>query len=468
MNRFLPTVIPALALIGMAANGITEGAEPIRDRGLLNGHQDFVYSLAFSPDGKSLASGSADGTVKIWDFAAGKERATLSGHEKRAVRAIAYASDGNTLASGDSLGVIKLWNLSTGKETFALLGHLGPDNAPRPGPVNSLAFSPDGKLLVSASEDRTIKIWEAATGKELHTLSRYKDKPGDLPFTAVAFSPDGKTLASGVRLRDFPLPDMNRIVFWDVATAKERGGLIGHKGSLTALAYSPDGKILASCGNDDTYVKFWDAESTKMLAVLPGHIGKVTCIAFSADGKKLASGDFSGNLRLWTIPTGKELTVDGVRIGSIWSLAFCPDGKTLATGSYGEKSIRLWTLDGEKPTAAAPAKVVLRFDGLYQSKNAKYDWLRFYDDGTFIDATTAGGTPEQVAKWFDRKNESMTRGKYTINGAKVAFTIVTPRGNIEYEGVLTGERILLNYKSLITGNKGEEEYHFVKPEEKGK
>jgi WD40 repeat protein len=208
-----------------------------REQASLKGHTGKVFSITFSPDGKILASGAQDKTIKLWDLATNTEQATLQGHTQEAL-CVAFSPDGKTLASG-SFQELKLWDVQTGKERESLQGHTHL--------VNCVAFSPDGKTLASGGGEfdkpGELKLWDVQTGQEQASLKG----PGT-GFHGVAFSPDGKTLA---------LACGNTILLWDVKTKRERATLKGHTGTVYTVAYSPDGKTLAS-GSDDNRIKLWD------------------------------------------------------------------------------------------------------------------------------------------------------------------------------------------------------------------
>jgi WD40 repeat protein/tetratricopeptide (TPR) repeat protein len=290
----------------------------------LKGHQSTVNSVGFSPDGKRLASGSGDKTIKIWDVTTGKVLNTLKGHDWRSVIiSVGFSPDGKKLASGSYDKTIKIWDVTTGKLLNTLKGHEGS--------VNSVGFSPDGKKLASGSDDKTIKIWDVTTGKVLNTL-----KGHEYSVISVGFSPDGKQLASGSYEKT--------IKIWDVTTGKVLNTLKGHDwssvNSVNSVGFSPDGKKLAS-GSYDKTIKIWDVTTGKLLNTLKGHEGEVNSVGFSPDGKQLASGSDDKTIKIWDVTTGKLLNTLKGHESSVNSVGFSPDGKRLASGS-GDKTIKIW------------------------------------------------------------------------------------------------------------------------------
>ncbi|MCT7977949.1 nSTAND1 domain-containing NTPase, partial [Laspinema olomoucense] len=287
----------------------------------LGKHQDSVHSIAFSPEGKALASGSNDKTIKLWNVKTGEEIHTLTGHQA-GVWSIAFSPEGKALASGSNDKTIKLWNVETGEEIHTLTGHQDA--------VTSILFSPDGKILASESADKTIKLWNVKTGEEIHTLTGHQDL-----VWSIAFSPDGKTLASGSGDKTIKL--------WNVETGEEIRTLTGHQGGVWVIAFNPDGQTLASGSNDKT-IKLWNVKTGEEIHTLTGHQNLVWSIAFSPDGKTLASGSGDKTIKLWNVETGEEIhTLTGHQDG-VWSIAFSPDRKTLASGS-GDKTIKLWNVE---------------------------------------------------------------------------------------------------------------------------
>src|SRR5262249_41630168 len=212
------------------------------------------YSVAFSPDTRTLASGSYDGTVKLWEVATGRERGTLKGHEG-AVYSVAFAPDGHTIASGSFDATVRLWNLKTSTLSATLRGHTGF--------VWSVAFAPNGKRLASGSG-----IW--------------REKPG-----GKSGSEDGYGEGD--------------VKVWDLSTRKHTFSQTFSTGRVLSVALAADGRTLAVCGPDAT-VRLWDSATGKPHATLKGHTAKVCGVAFAASGKMLASGSKDTTIRLWEVP----------------------------------------------------------------------------------------------------------------------------------------------------------------------
>ena len=289
----------------------------------LTGHTADVSSIAFSPDGATLASGSGDTTVRVWDVATGDTRNTLTGHTD-SVRSVVFSPDGATLASGSGDTTIRLWDVATGDTHHTLTGHTGR--------VSNVAFSPDGATLASGSGDSTLRLWDVVTGDTLNTLTGHTED-----VTSLAFSPDGRTLASESRDGTLRL--------WDVVTGDTLNTLTGHTGGVRGIAFSPDGSTLASRG--DT-LQVWDVATGEMLNTLTGHTGEVYGVAFSPDGRTLASASWDKTVRLWDATTGEMLnTLTGHRHW-VYGVAFSADGRTLASGSY-DNTIRLWDVATGEP-----------------------------------------------------------------------------------------------------------------------
>ena len=292
----------------------------------ITGHSGYVTSVAISPDGQTLVSGSNDKTIKIWQLSTGQELRTLTGHSGW-ISSLAISPDGQTLVSGSWDKTIKIWQLSTGQELRTLTGHSAH--------VGSVAISPDGQTLVSGSGDNTIKIWELSTGRELRTLTGH---PGYV--NSVAISPDGQKLVSGSSSGSWD----NTIKIWELSTGQELR--TGDSDYVTSVAISPDGQTLVS-GYWDKMIKIWELSTGRELRTLTGHSASVSSLAISPDGQTLVSGsgsDEGGTIKIWQLSTGQLLCTLTGHSGYVTSVAISPDGQTLVSGSY-DHTIKIWRVE---------------------------------------------------------------------------------------------------------------------------
>jgi hypothetical protein len=260
---------------------VSDGA-PLRTQ---EGHKGAVLSVTFSPDGAMMASGSADDKVGLWDASYGALR-MLKGHTSD-VYSVAFSPDGKLLASGSGDNTIRLWSVPDGSPLQSLKGHTGD--------VKSVAFSPDGSMVASGSNDKTVRVWQVSDGKLLHTLEGHTSN-----VEAVAFSPDGVTLASGGWSEPARL--------WNLADGSVRmlGKPVSVWTHILDVGFSPDGTILA-VGSSNNRVLLWQVADGSLLRTLAGHKGDVNGVAFSPDGNTLASASSDGRVRLWDVSTGTSL-----------------------------------------------------------------------------------------------------------------------------------------------------------------
>jgi WD40 repeat protein/serine/threonine protein kinase len=303
----------------------------------LGGHEGPVHWLAFSPDGRWLASAGDDRVVKVWDMATGQARFTLRGLSQP-IWSVAFSPDGRQLASagceydadGRPLpGEVKVWDLAKAEAILTLQGA----NAP----VLGVAFSPDGKRLAGATaggQDTEhqaapgqVMVWELATAKVVLTLQGSSE-----PVLSVAFSRDGRWLASG--------SGDTTIRVWDTQTGANVLSLRGHTAPVLGVAFSPDGRRLSSAGWDHT-VRIWDRLQGKEIATLRGHVAGVAGVAFSPDGRQLASGSWDQTVKIWDADTGRQKASLRGHNGLVACVAFSPDRWRLAsTGA--DRTVKVW------------------------------------------------------------------------------------------------------------------------------
>ena len=296
-----------------------------------------IRTVAFSPDGRTLVSGSeraiADrlgGEIALWDPQERALKQTLPGMYSGDVVALAFSPDGKTLAaaSGGPMepGVVKLWDMSNQLVRQTLRG--------RRGYVNAVAFAPDGKTLASGGQDGTVRLWDPETGALKQAFSERSE------VCAVAFSPNGKTLAVGRGGPNASTP--GSLLLRDIATGSLLWRQTAHSTSVLSVAFSPDGRTVASSGNDNA-VRLWDAHTGAVKRTLEGHGFWISAVAFSRDGNTLASGGSDNTVGLWDVRTGALKRPLTGHSGEVNALAFAPDGRTLASGSK-DGTIKLWSV----------------------------------------------------------------------------------------------------------------------------
>jgi len=339
----------------------------------------YVTSVAFSPNGRQVLTGSWDGTARVWDAATGKELRQFEGHTGW-VLSVAFSPDGRQVLTGSgnpfertSDNTARLWDAATGQELRRFEGHTDP--------VTSVAFSPDGRQVLTGSGDKTARLWDAATGKELRRFEGHTDW-----VVSVAFSPDGRQVLTGSGfLGIFGESRDNTARLWDVTTGQEFRRFEGHTEAVWSVAFSPDGRQVLT-GSGDKTARLWDAATGKELRRFEGHTEAVWSVAFSPDGRQVLTGSWDKTARLWDVATGQELRRFEGHSAAVWPVVFSPDGRQVLTGAghfvgvAPDNTARLWDV--------ATGQELRRFEGHTDMVSS----VAFRPDGRHILTGSQDGT----------------------------------------------------------------------------
>jgi WD40 repeat protein len=318
-------------------------------------HQNWVQSVAFSPDGRHLLSGSGeppgadqavrDYTVRLWDLEAGRELRCLAGHADQ-VTCVAFFPDGRRCLSAGHDHVLRVWDLETGRELRRLAGHTDR--------VKSVAIAADGRLALSGGCDSMLRLWDLEHGREVHRFRKHKHW-----VMSVALSPDGRLAVSGgydhtVRLwevasgRELRTGGLGRLTA--LVTRREHHRFEGHRSTVDSVAFSPNGRQVLSAGMDKV-MRLWDVATGTEVRKFAGHAAGVTSATFSPDGGRIVSSSLDETVRVWSADTGEELACFRGHAGEVMSVAVSPGGRTAASGGV-DRTVRVWRLP---PNPTGPA-----------------------------------------------------------------------------------------------------------------
>lgn len=366
----------------------------IQECNRLEGHTSWVNSITFRPDGKMIASASADNTVRLWRKN-GELHRTLNGHSNR-VNGVSFSRDGKMIASASDDKTVKLWNLN-GEELKTLQGHESS--------VTSVSFSPDGEMIASASDDETVKLWNL-DGDKLKTLEGHEDRVKD-----ISFSPDGKTIASASWDNTVKLWNREGRLLKTLAEKKDQ--FTTHTDKITTVRFSPDGNTIASASWDKT-VKLWDREGNFLYKLQ--HEDIVTDLSFGIDGNTLASVSYDGTVKLWDLDqvnsdSDSEPEPETLDIKDVVSISFSPDNKTIALAGT-DNTIRLWSLEGFKSKTL--------------QHEASVNSVSFSPDGKMLASGSDDKTvklwnqDEEEVKILDSHNSSVVSVRFSPDGKIIA------------------------------------------------
>jgi len=455
------------AMLGLFVGVAAAYAEDVVFEPILTftGHTSGVISVAFSPDGIMVLTGSYDKTARLWNAATGEHIRTFSG-DTWGVWSAVFSPDGTKVLTGSSDDTAKLWNASTGSVIRTLTGHTAT--------VYSVAYSPDGTTVLTGSQDKTARLWNAATGEHIRTFSGHTQG-----VNSVAFSPDGTTVLTGSQDKTARL--------WNAATGEHIRTFSGHANWVYSAVFSPDGtKVLT--GSGDNTAKLWDAATGGLLRTFNGHTYVVFSVAFSPDGMMVLTGSGDGTARLWNAATGSVIRTFTGHSSWVRSVAFSPDGTKVLTGSD-DDTAKLWDAGPKLFVRSTPIRgvsiagdvagdtdfskifsepnqsVTLTAPSLALSGAVRYDFVRWEIDG---EQQPQGQTSVQftVGDWFRTATAVYEIRTHTLTVASQPFAgldiMGDDPGNTPYCATRTDqEAVHLALDSPLNMMQGGNSYNFV-------
>ena len=320
------------------------------------GHSNWLYFVAYSPDGRRIVTSSSDKTARIWDAVTGQQLLVLSGHTEM-VSSAGFSPDGQKVVTSSADKTARIWDATSGQQLRVLTGH-----GDR---VTSAAFSPDGRRILTASRDKTVRVWDAASLQQLLVLSGHTAS-----IATAVYSLDGRRIVSA------SLDKTARV--WDAVTGHQLTVLSGHTALVGSAAFSPDGERVVTASFDRT-ARIWDAATGRQLLVLSGHPDFVLCAAFSPDGQNVVTTSYDKTARIWDAANGKQLRVMSGHAGYVVRAAFSPDGREIASAST-DQTARIWNVVSPRQL------LVLRHSGVVGSAAFSPDGRRII---TAVEDSTA-------------------------------------------------------------------------------